>query len=196
MKWLGRCLLGSTLAACAIGTALVLSRSSAEHEAAAAAPTEAPAPVVDCETRIVISGDHSPGPKSVTIGPVVIPGLRMYRNVSRDRYRPGKRVKWARVKSPIFMEAGGAPATVILDGRHRGRVVMALALDQAPYEVRGLSAELRPCPVPSKARWTIFPAGFRLKSPTCLRISVQVEGEAAPIGPRRVPFGRHSCRGK
>lgn len=197
MEGKGRWLVGSALAACAIGTVLVAAAAGGERTAAVAgAPTAAPAPVVDCETRIVIAGDNSPGPKSLAIGPVVFNGLKMWGKFPRDYYRPGKRLKWARVKSPIFIEAGGAPATVILDEQHRGRVDMGLALDQAPYEVRGLSAEVRPCPASSKHRWTTFPAGFRLKSPTCLRISVQVEGEAAPIGPRRVPFGRHSCRAK
>ena len=60
-----------------------------------------------------------------------------------------------------------------------------------------MAVRIEPCPAGFKGkRWTVFLAGFKVKSPMCLRVSVQVEGAPAPIGPRKVAIGKHSCRDK
>jgi hypothetical protein len=106
----------------------------------------------------------------------------------------GKR--WGAVKSPYFIEAGGAPATVMLAEQHRGRALVDVGLDSGGL-ARGMAVRIEPCRAGFKGkRWTVFLAGFKVKSPMCLRVSVQVDGEPTPVGPRKVAIGKHSCRDK
>ncbi len=160
-----------------------------------AAQTE-PIPVVDCETRIQVSGNHSPSPKSITVGPVVFNGLKIWKTMPREGFRPRGAPRWSGVKSPYFIEAGGAPATVMIAEEQRGRARVSVGQD-AGGAANGTAVQIEPCPAGYQGkRWTVFLAGFQVKGPMCLRVSVQVEGSPAPIGPRKVAIGKHSCRAR
>jgi hypothetical protein len=186
----GRGVLGSMLA---VGAAAAM--VSGIGDGTSAAQTE-PIPVVDCDTRIQVAGNSSPQSKSIAIGPVVFNGLNLYRKMSRAAFRPRGSSQWGAVKSPYFIEAGGASATVTLAEQHRGRALVDVGLD-AGGSAQGMAVRIEPCPAGFKGRrWTVFLAGFKVKGPMCLRVSVQVEGEPAPAGPRKVAVGKRSCRGK
>ena len=178
--------LGALLTVAMLTVALAAGSSVAQTE---------PIPDVDCASRIQVSGDSSPGPKSVAVGPVVFNGLKMWKTAPRAWFRQ-QGDRWGAVKFPFFVEAGGAPVTATLAEQHRGLALVDVGLD-AGGAAKGMAVRIEPCPAGHKGkRWTVFLAGFKVKAPTCLRVSVQVEGEPAPIGPRKVAIGKHSCRGK
>ena len=58
----------------------------------------------------------------------------------------------------------------------RGRALVEVGQD-AGGAANGMAVQIEPCPAGFKGkRWTVFLAGFQVKGPMCLRVSVQVEG--------------------
>ncbi len=192
MEGRARRLIGWALKAVLASTAAMLAAALGGDGPRAQAGSAAP-PVVDCETRIQLIGDATPGPRSIKIGPVVFSALKQWRKVEPSGLRPrGKR--WTPVKAPFLIRSEGPQATVMVDGAIRPRARVSVGLDKGGAAA-GPAVTLTPCQT-RRHRWTAFLAGFQVKGPTCMRLSVQVEGQLAPIGPRKVAIGKHSCRGK
>ena len=183
----------------AVGVEGLVSERSNEAFAAAARAWGEP-PIVDCRTRLQVTGrrtmDRATRRTSTAAGPLVLFGARRWGNVRREMLepRPG-RLK--AIKVPLLLKAGRTVTLSVLSpvGRY---AEVRVGLDENPYETGGQSVELRSCPIrpPATGRrrggYVFFPAGFRIDGPMCLRITVEVEGRPAPVS-RRIAFGRDTC---
>jgi hypothetical protein len=150
--------------------------------------------VVDCDSRVqVIPSGRSSGRipesarrRSVVAGSVVFIGAKRWGDLPREARLP------TRVKPPILVKAGPA-VTITLSPESRSDAAFMVGRARKPFDIRGLSIELRPCPPEAMVanrrvgRRTPFLAGFKLRRPTCVRLDVEIDGDPEPIT-RQIPF--------
>lgn len=130
---------------------------------------------------------------SLVAGPVIFSGAKQWEEDSWIKRR-GEGLQPTKV--PMVVES---EQTVVVNvspppGR---RAFIEVGLDQAPYEARGTSVELRACSPSATVAGrrvgprTPFLGGFRLDGPMCLDVEVQVQGQDQPLT-RTIAFGK-SC---